>query len=126
MAIFLSNDWFSAVATLNEQSGNLALPPTLQIIINGKITGDTETHLHLKDGKLWQGLHTNAVSTVVTDQTTLQSLISSKNQDVAIEAFMTGKIRIEGDMSALLSLQSTKPTPEQKTLYKAILAMTEF
>lgn len=127
MPQFLTDEWFTAVSKLNEQAGELPLAPTLQsLIINSKVTSDNEISLHFKDGKLWQGSHPNAQSTVITDSETLASLIHTKDSTVAIEAFMTGKIRVEGDMSALLSLQSTKPSPEQKALYKEILAITEF
>ncbi len=124
---FLSDDWFKMVAEHNEQAGNLNLPPALQTaIFNAKVTGEPEILLYLKEGKIYQGQNSNAASTVLCDNDTLQKLISSKNTDVALEAFMTGKIRIEGDMSALMSLQSARPSAEQKQLYKAILAQTDF
>lgn len=128
MAQFLSEAWFLQVHALNEQAGNLALPPALlQLIINIHIQDSQHpVFLHLKDGKIWQNEHKNAQSTIITDRETAYQLITDKDSSAALEAFMTGKIRIEGDMSALLSLQSTKPTLEQKQLFKAILAQTEF
>lgn len=126
MAKFLSNEWFDLVANLNNQSTELNLPPTLQaLIVNIKIVPDV-AEFHLKEGKIWQGAVANAKSTILVDNDTLMSLITSKDTSLAIGAFMTGKIRVEGDMSALLSLQSAKPSQEQKALYKEILAMTEF
>ena len=46
--------------------------------------------------------------------------------DTALEAFMTGKIFIEGDMSKVMALQSARPSQEQKALYKQIKEMTNF
>ena len=43
----------------------------------------------------------------------------------AMNAFMSGKIRIDGDMGQVMSLQTAKPSPEQKDLFKKIYAMTE-
>lgn len=127
MAQFLDSVWFDEVAKLNHEAGDLALPSTLaNIVVNVDIQGDSPRHLHLKKGKIWQGLADDAISTIITDSDTLATLIAGKNTDAALEAFMTGKIRIEGDMSALISLQSIKPSPEQKQLYKAILAQTDF
>lgn len=124
---FLSSEWFAEVARLNQEAGELNLSPALATaIFNAKVTGTPDILLHLKEGKIGQGHDTAAKSTVITDSDTLQILIDSKNADAAIEAFMTGKIRIEGDMSALMALQSAKPSAEQKALYKQILAMTEF
>lgn len=43
----------------------------------------------------------------------------------AMQAFMTGKIKVQGDMSQLMTLQTAKPSQEQKALFKEILAHTE-
>lgn len=125
---FLSSAWFARLHELNDQAGDLPLSPALQTTILALTIqdGSYTEHLHLKAGKFYQGSHPNATATLLTDQQTLQSIITSRQSDVAIDAFMTGKIRIDGDMSAVLALQSAKPSTEQKTLYKHILAMTEF
>ncbi len=127
MAKFLSQAWFDEVATLNTQAGELNLPPTLaQIILNAKVSGENAADLHLKDGKLAQGLAQDALSTIHIDTDTIAQIISNGDVSVALEAFMMGKIRIDGDMTQLMSLQSAKPSSEQKALYKQIFAMTEF
>lgn len=129
MTQFLSSAWFDAVATLNEQAGDLNLPPNLaNLIINLSITGDADTHLHLSSGKIFKGHHEQATSTINIDNKTLGDIIKggTETAEIAIEAFMTGKIRIDGDMSQVLNLQTAKPSPEQKALYKAIKDMTEF
>ena len=41
----------------------------------------------------------------------------------AMQAFMTGKIKVQGDMSQLMALQ-TVSRQEQKDLFKNILAQT--
>lgn len=127
MAKFLSQAWFDEVATLNEQAGNLNLPPNLDaVLLNAKVTGADSTELHLKQGKIYQGLIDNAISTVSIDSDTLSQIINSGDVNIAIEAFMMGKIRIDGDMTQVMALQSAKPSQEQKALYKQIKAMTEF
>lgn len=127
MAKFLSQTWFDEMATLNANAGELHLPPTLStLIVNINITGNTPVMLHLKDGKLWQNHTDNAVSTINIDSETLAHIIAGKDANIALEAFMMGKIRIDGDMSAVMALQSAKPSQEQKALYKSILAITEF
>lgn len=125
MAKFLSNDWFDLVAKLNNETPELNLSPNLHALVLNIHIKDT-AQLYLKEGKLWQGSQDTAKSTLVLDKDTLQTLIANKDEHAALEAFMTGKIRVEGDMSALLSLQSAKPSQEQKALYKEILAITEF
>lgn len=127
MAQFLSNDWFDKVATLNEEAGELNLPPTLaNLRININITGDQTVSLYLKEGKIAQGTLPEAVSTISIDKESLLNIINGNDINLAIEAFMMGKIRVDGDMSAVMNLQSAKPSPEQKVLYKRIKNMTEF
>lgn len=128
MAQFLSQAWFDKLDELNSSSGELHLPPTLEnLLINISISTETTPHLlHLKAGKLHKNHISDAISTISIDQDTLQKLIVSNDTDTAIEAFMMGKIRIEGDMAQVMALQSAKPSPEQKALYKRIKEMTEF
>ncbi|MBE9578609.1 MULTISPECIES: SCP2 sterol-binding domain-containing protein [Moraxella] len=127
MAKFLSQAWFDEVQTLNAKAGELNLPPSLaDLVVNVSITGDDPKELHLNAGKLGQYHVNNAISTINIDSDTLAQIISGKDVNVALEAFMMGKIRIDGDMSAVMALQSAKPSPEQKALYKEILGVTEF
>ena len=126
MAKFLTQTWFDEVAKLNDAAGELNLPPTLaNIVLNAVITGDTPTELHLKDGKIAQGKVADAISTISIDTQTLATIITTGDINAAIEAFMMGKIRIDGDMTQVMALQTTKMSPEQKSLYKQIKAMTE-
>ena len=127
MEKFLSQAWFDKVSELNQSAGDLNLPPNLaNILLNAKVTGDEGVELHLKDGKLHQGLVENAISTVTIDCDTLSQIIANNDVNQAIEAFMLGKIRIDGDMTQVMALQSAKPSQEQKELFKKILQITEF
>lgn len=127
MAKFLSAAWFDEVAKLNAQAGTLNLPPALDaLLLNATINGDAPVTLHLKNGKIEQGACNEAASTITIDAATLEQIISTGDINIAIEAFMLGKIRVDGDMTQVMTLQSAKPSPEQKALYKQIKAMTEF
>lgn len=128
MAKFLSQEWFDKVAELNSQAGELPLSPAIEkAVFNLQVLqNENDIKLHLKSGKIAQHFADNAQATVRLDDETLAGLIAGKDIGVVLEAFMTGKIRIDGDMSAVLALQSAKPSTEQKALYKQILAVTEF
>lgn len=82
--------------------------------------------MHLKAGKISQHHIQNADATIYIDQDTLNQIIHDNSVDTALEAFMTGKIFIEGDMSKVMALQSARPSQEQKALYKQIKEMTNF
>lgn len=124
---FLSDDWFLMVTQLNDTAGELHLPPNLaNSTINVQVNDKQVTKLCLKAGKIHQGFDEKAAATVQLDNEALHSLIANKDINAVLEAFMMGKIRVLGDMSALMNLQSAKPTLELKQLYKAILAQTTF
>ena len=127
MAKFLSQAWFDQVNELNAQAGDLNLLPNLaSVILNASVTGEQGANLYLKEGKIHQGNTPDAISSVVIDDATLSNIISTGDVNQAIEAFMMGKIRIDGDMTQVMALQSAKPSQEQKALFKQILAITEF
>ncbi len=124
---FLTQSWFDAVARLNQEVGELNLPPNLaELTINVTIKSENPTLLHLQAGKINQHHIQNADATIYIDQDTLNQIIHDNSVDTALEAFMTGKIFIEGDMSKVMALQSARPSQEQKALYKQIKEMTNF
>ena len=124
---FLTQSWFDAVARLNQEVGELNLPPNLaELTINVTVKSENPTLLHLQAGKINQHHIQNADATIYIDQDTLNQIIHDNSVDTALEAFMTGKIFIEGDMSKVVALQSDRPSKEQKALYKQIKEMTNF
>jgi hypothetical protein len=124
---FLTQSWFDAVARLNQEVGELNLPPNLaELTINVTVKSENPTLLHLQAGKINQHHIQNADATIYIDQDTLNQIIHDNSVDTALEAFMTGKIFIEGDMSKVVALQSARPSQEQKALYKQIKEMTNF
>ena len=48
------------------------------------------------------------------------------NQSAAMQAFMSGQIKVEGDMSKIMTIQSatSNPTPEQQQVQERIREMT--
>ncbi len=126
MPAFLTDDWFATVADLTAQAGDLNLPPSLQALsINLIVTDATgQTELALASGKLQKGLVEQAKTTLTMDAQTLRKVFLEYDMSAAMQAFMTGKIKVQGDMSQLMSLQMAKPSAEQKALFKNILAVT--
>lgn len=126
MPAFLTDDWFATVADLTAQAGDLNLPPSLQALaINLIVTDATgQTELALASGKLQKGLAEQAKTTLTMDAQTLRKVFLEYDMSAAMQAFMTGKIKVQGDMSQLMSLQIAKPSAEQKALFKNILAVT--
>lgn len=58
------------------------------------------------------------------DAETLRKVFLEFDMAAAMQAFMTGKIKVQGDMSQLMALQTAKPSQKQKTLFKKVLEQT--
>ncbi|MCG2574600.1 MULTISPECIES: SCP2 sterol-binding domain-containing protein [Acinetobacter] len=126
MPAFLSEDWFSTVEQLTAQAGDLNLPPALKNLAINFVVNNTSgnTELSLDGGKIQKGLADNAKTTLNLDEDTLRKVFLEFDLTAAMQAFMTGKIKVQGDMSQLMALQTARPSQEQKTLYKEILQHT--
>ncbi|WP_199508556.1 MULTISPECIES: SCP2 sterol-binding domain-containing protein [unclassified Psychrobacter] len=127
MAVFLTDAWFDEVDTLARDAGELNLPPALaNMVINAKVSdanGDVDAHF--ANGLLHKGLNPEASTTLVLDRDVLQSIVTDFDTNEIMGAFMSGKIRVEGDMSQLMALQTARPSDEQKQLFKRIRDVTQ-
>ncbi|SPL72423.1 SCP2 sterol-binding domain-containing protein [Acinetobacter stercoris] len=126
MPAFLTDDWFVTVEKLTAEAGELNLPPALaNLAINLVVSGaDGNTELSLDGGKIVKGLSPNAKTTLNMDADTLRKVFLEFDMAAAMQAFMTGKIKVQGDMSQLMALQTAKPSQEQKDLFKKVLEQT--
>ncbi|CAN6960229.1 MULTISPECIES: SCP2 sterol-binding domain-containing protein [Psychrobacter] len=126
MAVFLTDAWFDDVEKLGSEAGELNLPPALaNMVINLKVSDtDGDIEANFADGLLHRGLNDNATTTLLLDRSILQSIITDFDTNEIMGAFMSGKIRVEGDMSQLMAVQTARPSAEQKELYKRVKSMT--
>ena len=126
MPAFLTDDWFSTVETLTAQAGDLNLPPALANLAINLVVADTtgNTELSLDGRAIKKGLSSNAKTTLNMDGETLRKVFLEFDMAAAMQAFMTGKIKVQGDMSQLMALQTAKPSQEQKDLFKKVLENT--
>lgn len=127
MAVFLSDEWFNEVDRLIAEAGDLNLPPTLansKLNLNVTNTANGDVSASLQNGVLKKGT-TDASTTINIDEQTLIAIALKGDMNEAMNAFMSGKIRIDGDMGQVMALQTAKPSVEQKELFKKIYAMTE-
>ena len=116
MAVFLSDEWFNEVDRLTAEAGDLNLPPTLansKLNLNVTNTANGDVSASLQNGILKKGA-TDASTTINIDEQTLIAIALKGDMNEAMNAFMSGKIRIDGDMGQVMALQTAKPSVEQK------------
>lgn len=63
-------------------------------------------------------------TTLTVPFATAKQLFIDGDQSAAMQAFMSGKIKVEGDMTKVLALQSVAPTPEQEAFQGRLRELT--
>jgi hypothetical protein len=128
---FLSDAWFDAVEALRDKApaapGEVA-GIAVKMVVNGGPDGDRT--LHFAEGRFDRGLVGGAPTTVTVPHRVARSMIVDLDPEVAITAFMTGEIRVEGDLTRLLELQQSAgamlaPTPEQLAFISELRELTQ-
>ena len=120
---FLSEDWFTAVKALEAPE-----PPAVLsgLLVNMEVTDgpDGDVRLHLDSGKFEPGHVEGAATTVSVPYGVAKQMFIDQDQAAAMQAFMSGKIKVTGDMTKLMSLQMVQPTPEQLAFQAKIVDLT--
>ncbi|MEI8001295.1 MAG: SCP-2 sterol transfer family protein [Actinomycetes bacterium] len=127
---FLSDDWFAVVDKLVEEMGPDA-PEGADVVMNLIVT-DTpfgaERHLHAgaRSGRGHWGIgHApDGDLTVTTDYDTAREILLSGDPTAGLNAFMTGKIKIQGDLAKLLAMQVDGAPAGAFALAEAIQGIT--
>jgi putative sterol carrier protein len=126
---FLSQDWITAARVVYDAHRGEAPPLTSTLRANLNITdvpfGDNplKAHLDTSSGELELDLgHLDAADVTLTmAYDTAKAQIVTQDQSAVMQAFMGGRIKIEGDMSKVMALAAGTPqTPEAQAVAKAI------
>jgi hypothetical protein len=116
---FLSEAWIIAARAIKDRHRDLP-PPTVVVKMNLTITdvafSESTTllaHVDTTGGSAIVELgHLEAPHvSLTTDYDTARSLFVAQDQALAMQAFMAGKIRVQGDLSKLLALQTAPQDP---------------
>ena len=127
---FLSDPWFDEVRRLHDAVGGAA--PEGDIRMNLMITstpfdGDLAMHMAASEGRAnWgKGHLDDADVTLTLGYDTARAIFVEGNPQAAIEAFMAGRIVVQGDITKLMVMQSTGPSASAAELTKALQDITE-
>ena len=107
---FLSDAWFDAAAKLIGEHAPAA-PPTANLVMNLEVSDGGQTvefHMGSKDGQTMfgKGKADSADLTLSTDMDTAREVFVAGNQQAGMQAFMAGKVRVQGDMTKLMMAQA--------------------
>lgn len=124
---FLSDEWFDKVKKLTEAAGDLGLSEEAKnLIMNIKVTReDGDSAMCIGGGAIEKGLNAAAPITITVPFDVAQKMFVDQDQNAGTQAYMSGKLRIEGDMTKLMASVSMQPTPAQQELSKKIQDITD-
>ncbi|HXQ75466.1 MAG TPA: SCP2 sterol-binding domain-containing protein, partial [Acidimicrobiales bacterium] len=117
--LFLSDEWVDEARKIREEyEGRGAVVPhqmRMNLIVTEVPfgTGGIDAHLDTSGGAVKLELeHIEEVDlTITVDYATAKAILVEGNPQAGMQAFMAGRIRVEGDMSKLMALQSVTPDP---------------
>jgi len=125
---FLSDDWFTAAKAIREEAGDIGPPGGDEIKLNVTVVegpmGDTQ--VHLANGVFDRGHVENAPTTATVPYDVARQVFIDGNPQAAMQAFMSGQLRIEGDISKIMAVQGAamSPTPEQLQMQQRLREIT--
>ena len=126
---FMSNAWFDAILKIRDEIGEIPVNQAIQdIVINLVVTGgpDGDQEMHMKAGSFERGLAANAPTKLTIPYEIARNLFVERDQQVAVEAFMAGQIKIDGDIGPLMQLRLPREdSPESRELKDRIKEITE-
>jgi putative sterol carrier protein len=123
---YLSDEWFVKVEELAKEV-NLEIPPALaDMKINMTITSDSgNIDMAMNGGKIQKGHTADAKTKITVPYDLAKKMFVDEDRQAGMQAFMSGKMKIEGDMSKMMAMQGIQPTASQKLLQAKIKEITE-
>ena len=130
---FLTQEWINAAKEIRDQFEGDAPAPAHVVRMNQVITevpfgdGTLQSHMDTTSGELvMEEGHLDEVDLTVTlDYATAKAIFVEGNPQAGMQAFMAGKVKVQGDMSKLMAMQQTTPDPVAAEIAKRIQEITE-
>jgi len=130
---FLSDEWIAEAKKIREAHKDEVSAPAHAVKMNQVITdvpfgsGTIEAHLDTSGGEISMELgHMEGPDLTVTlDYDTAKAILVEGNPQAGMQAFMAGKIKVQGDMTKMMALQGGAPTEADQVIAKEIQDITE-
>ena len=131
---FLSEAWIDEVRAIRDKYADEVPEVTAVIRINQIITetpfgdGEVRSYIDTSSGAMVMDLGEldEPDATIMTDYATARALFVEQDQAVVMQAFLAGKITVQGDMMKLMAMQTAIPDSDRTLQVAAeIQAITE-
>ncbi|MGV3760072.1 MAG: SCP2 sterol-binding domain-containing protein [Actinomycetota bacterium] len=129
---FLSDEWLEAAKKIREENAGSAAAPAHSVRMNQVITdvpfgeGTINAHMDTSGGDLQMdtGHLENPDLTVTLDYATAKAILVDGNPQAGMQAFMAGKIKVQGDMTKMMAMQQGTPDPAAAEIAAKIQEIT--
>ena len=132
---FLSEEWLTAAQAIRDEYEGEGGPPAHQMKMNLVITDVPEdvsaepidAHMDSTGGEMKMDVgHIEGPDLTVTlEYDTAKAILVEGNPQAGMQAFMAGKIKVQGDMTKLMAMQSAAPDPVQVEVAAKIKEITD-
>jgi hypothetical protein len=125
---FLSAGWFDEA----ERIRNEIDPPVpdmikglvINLVVKNGPQGDIEAKI--ESGRFVQGLAAGAPTKLTVPYEVAKKMFIEQDAQASMQAFMSGQIQVEGDMTKIMMMQAAGPPSEQALeVQKRVRAMTD-
>lgn len=129
---FLTPEWIDEAKRVREEFDTDSTPPAHSVRMNQVITevpfgdGDINAHMDTSSGEIKMDLgHIDEPDLTVTlDYATAKAILVDGNPQAGMQAFMAGKIKVQGDMTKLMAM-SQPATPGDDSAAKIAAAIQD-
>jgi putative sterol carrier protein len=130
---FLSDEWIEEAhairAEFEDDSPTVSHAVRMNLVVTEIPFGDEDLQAHMDttSGELTidKGHVESADLTITVDYVTAKAILVDRNPQAGMQAFMAGKIRVEGDMTKLMALQAAPPDERAGEMAERLRAITE-
>ena len=130
---FLSEEWMTEAHKIREEFAGQTAAPAHVVRMNQIITDvpfsdePVKAYLDTSGGnvELDLGELENPDLTVTVDYETAKAIFVQQDPQAGMQAFMAGKIKVQGDMTKLMAMQSQAPDPAAQQIADRVKEITE-
>ena len=125
---FLSDGWFDESekirAEIDPEVPDAIKDLVINLVVKDGPSGDIEAKMEA--GRFVRGLADEAPTKLTVSYELAKKMFIEQDQQASMQAFMSGQIQVEGDMTKLMTMQAAGPPSEEaKRLQARIRQMTE-
>lgn len=123
---FLSDAWFARVDELVAAAGDLQIPSAMKAVeVNVTVTSpEGDTQLVMKDGLFTRGHRAGVATTLTLPAELARKIFVDGDTAAGMQGFLEGALRVDGDLSKVVAMQTVEPSEPQKRLTQQIAAIT--